>query len=95
MQQARQRDVVGPVGLAGEELGVLLAAAAAAELTPGVRLVHGLGVLVDLLGDEAGVDLLGHAVAPAGSTASWNEPRWAPSPRISEAADITALTMLT
>ena len=94
VQQAGQGDVVGPVGLAGDELGVLLAAPAAAELAAAVRRRQRVGVLEDLAGDQAGVQLLGHAGTSCFSAgASWKEPGRAPSPRISEAADSTALTM--
>jgi hypothetical protein len=101
VQQPGQGDVVGPGGLAGDELRVLLAAPPAAELAAGVRLRHRLRVLGDLLRHQARVQLLGHACAPTGAVAgvpvpwgaSWNEPAIGPSPRSSEAADSTALTM--
>ena len=95
VQQAGQGDVVGPVGLAGDELGVLLAATAPPQLPAGVRLGEGVGVREDLGGHQARVQLLGHEDAPvvAGSSASRKEPAMGPSPRMSEAADMTAFTM--
>ena len=61
---------------------------------PAYGLRERVGVLGDLAGDQACVELLGHADAPAVSAgASWNEPGSGPSPRSSEAADRTALTM--
>jgi hypothetical protein len=90
VHHAGQGDVVGPVGLAGEQLGVLLAAPAAAQLGRAVRGAQ-LAGLGDLLGDHAGVEFLGHAMPPA----SLNAPGFAGSPRISAAAASTDRTMFT
>jgi hypothetical protein len=65
VQQARHRDVVGPPGPAGDQPAVLLAAQRLADVLARVGGVELLGVLPDLLGDQAGVDLLGHAVTSA------------------------------
>ena len=93
VQQPRQGNVVRPVGLAGDKLGVLLAATPPAELPTGVRRGHRLGVLEHLLGHEAGIQLIGHTETSLLSAASWKDPGMAPSPRISLAAESTALTM--
>ena len=93
VQQARQGDVVGPVGLAGQEFGVLLATAPATQFAAGVRRGEGVGVFGDLLGDQAGIELLGHACTSVMSVESWKDPLWGASPRISAAAERTAFTM--
>jgi len=75
VHQARQLDVVGPPGAAGDQPPVLLALERPADVPGGVRLVDRLWVLFDLLGDEAGVEFLGHAVTSALFSAAWRTAR--------------------
>ena len=83
------------MGLAGDQLGVLLATPAATQLALRVGGADLLRVLGDLGGDQTCVELLRPAGTPAGtgSEDSLNEPGRGPSPRSSDAADSTALTM--